>query len=132
MTVEEFIKEHDIKIRDDNHKRIVELFFGCLSSVTGNKKLLPDIIGQLLGIDLSSTFAKTGCFNGVFDDTAPPFENIDFYIRFQNDIRVYINGSILKNEPRKLSCNEYVLIILSDNLSGKIERENDGHYCIII
>ena len=131
MTLEEFIKIHEIKIKNINHKRIVGLFFNYLSSVSGNKRLLPDIISKLLEIDLSSTFAKTGCFNGIFDNTEPPFNDIDFYIKFQNDIRIYIYGSIPNKELKKITDNEFVLIILSDNLSGAIERKNNGHYCII-
>ena len=130
MTFEEFLVFRDVKIKNTNHERIVRLFFGCLESVTGNKRLLPDLFGQLLNIDLSDTKVPTGCFNGIFDGTEPPYEDADFYVRFQNGIGVYVYGSIPCKELKELKNDEYVLIVLSDDLNGNIERKANRHIYI--
>lgn len=82
MTFEEFLKFRDVQIKDEAHKRIAKLFFPYFYSVTGDRRLLPDIIGQLLGIDLSNTITRTACLNGIFDGNIAPYENIDLYIRY--------------------------------------------------
>jgi hypothetical protein len=127
MTFEEFLVFRNVKIKDYNHERVVRLFFGYAASVTGNIRLLPDLLGQLLNIDLSDTTVTTGCFNGIFDGMEPPYENVDFYVRFQNGIRVYVYGSIPYKELKELKNNEYVLIVLSDDLNGYIERKGNRH-----
>jgi len=86
MTYDEFLVFRDVKIKNVHHKRIVKLFFSYLESVTGNKRLLPDLIGQLFNIDLSSATVLAGCFNGISDGTKPPYDDVDFYIRLSNDI----------------------------------------------
>ena len=130
MTFEEFLMFRDVKIKNSNHERIVRLFFCYSASVTGNKRLLPDLLGQLLNIDLSDTTVSTGCFNGVFDGTEPPYKDIDFYVRLQNGISVYAYGSIPYKELKELKNNEYVLIVLSDDLNGNIERKANRHIYI--
>lgn len=130
MTLEEFLVFRDVKIKNPNHERIVRLFFGYAASVTGNIRLLPDLLGRLLNIDLSDTTVPTGCFNDIFDGTEPPYEDVDFYVRLQNGIRVYVYGSIPYRELKKLKNNEYVLIVLSDDLNGNIERKANRHIYI--
>jgi hypothetical protein len=130
MTLEEFLVFRDVKIKNCNHERIVRLFFGYVASVTGNKRLLPDLLGQLLGMDLSDTTVATGCFNGIFDGVEPPYEGVDFYVRLQNGVRVYVYGSIPCKELKELKDNEYVLIMLSDDFSSNIERKAGRHICI--
>jgi len=53
MTFEEFLVFRDVEIKNSNHERIVRLFFGYAASGTGNKRLLPDLFGQLLYDELS-------------------------------------------------------------------------------
>jgi hypothetical protein len=130
MTFEEFLVFRNVKIKNSDHKRIVKLFYVYLQSVTGNKRLLPDLLGRILNIDLSETLVKTGCFNGIFDDTKPPYDNVDFFVRFDNDVRVYIYGSITDKEKKELNNNEYILFILSDALNGNIERNADRYIYI--
>jgi hypothetical protein len=129
MTFEEFLVFRDVKIKNPNHERIVRLFFEYLESVTGNKRLLPNLLGQLLNIDLSDTTVPTGCFNGIFDGTESLSQEVDFYIRCQNGIRIYVYGSI-PNEEKELKYNEYVLIVLSDDLKGNIERKANRYIYI--
>lgn len=109
MTFEEFLVFRDVKIKNSNHERIVRLFFGYAASVTGDNRLLPNLLGQLLNIDLSETTVPTGCFNGI---------------------HVYIYGSIPYKELKELKDNEYVLIVLSDDLNGSIERKANRHIYI--
>ena len=127
MTFDEFLLYRDTKIKNKNHERLAKLFYVYSGSVTGNDRLYPDLISRLLDIDLSSASVKTACLNGIFDGTKPPYDDIDIYIRFNNDIRVFVYGSI-PNEPLKeLDEKEYVLIVLSDNLNGQIERNLNRH-----
>ena len=92
MTVDEFIIFRDVKIKDGNHKRIVQLFYSYLQNVSGDKYLLPSILGKLLGMDLRDDFVITGCFNGVNDDTPAPYGDVDFYIKLSNGIKVFVYG----------------------------------------
>lgn len=133
MTFEEFINFRDVKIKNVAHKRIAELFFPYFYSVTGDRRLLPNLIGQLLGIDLSETVTRTACLNGIFDDSVAPFENVDLYIRFENDVRVFVYGVefIADIATPTLGENEYVLFILADCLFGKMKR-NDNRYVYIL
>jgi len=50
MTVDEFIIFRDVKIKDNDHKRIVQLFYSYLQSVSGDEYLFPSILGKLLGV----------------------------------------------------------------------------------
>ncbi|MFA7673697.1 MAG: hypothetical protein WCY62_07585 [Clostridia bacterium] len=123
MTFEEFLVFRNVKIKNSDHERIVRLFFVYLESITGNKRLLPDLIGQLLDIDLSSTTVPSGCFNGIFDGTEPPYNDVDFYMKLSNDLKIFIYGSIRDHIEKELEDNEYVVFIITDNLSGNIIRK---------
>jgi AbrB family looped-hinge helix DNA binding protein len=127
MTFDEHLLYRDIKIKNENHERIVKLFYGYAGSVTGNSRLYPDLISNLLNIDLSSAHVQTACLNGVLDGTEPPYNDVDLYIKFNNDVRVYVYG-VIPNEPiRKVKDNEYVLIVLADNLNGQANRKPNKH-----
>jgi hypothetical protein len=130
MTFEEFLVFRDVKIKNSNHERIVKLFFGYIASVTGDKRLLPDFLGQLLGMDLSDTTVATGCFNGIFEGVEPPYEGVDFYVRLLNGVRVYVYGSIPYKKLKELKDNEYVLIMLTDDFNSNIERKANRHIFI--
>ncbi len=87
MTFEQFIKQRDIKVRDNEHLRVIKCFYLYLKSVSGNERLLPSVLGKLLGIDLSDVSVITSCFNGVNDGSKPPYDNVDLYIKLNNDIK---------------------------------------------
>jgi len=123
MTFEEFLEIRDVKIKNKEHERIAKLFFLYFYSVTGDKRLLPDLIGQLISIDLSSVVTKTACLNGIYDGSIAPYEDVDLYIRFENYIRVFIYGKIPENDNVILRENEHVLFVLGDSLHGKINRD---------
>lgn len=60
-----------------------------------------------------------------------PFENADLYIRFENDVRVFIYGTMPTIEGIPLRENEFVIFILTDCLFGKIKRNNSGYIYIL-
>lgn len=130
MTLEQFIEFRNTKIRNESHKRVVELFYKYLFSVTGDRRLLPDLIGKLLSIDLSDTVTRTACFNGIFDGSIAPFADVDLYIKFENNIIVYIYGEEHTTENVKLRENEYVIFVLTDNLFGKLYQSDDRYIYI--
>ena len=130
MTYNEFIATRNLKIKNAHHEKIIKLFYPFCQSVCGDATALPSLIGELLDIDLTNTHAVTGCFNGVFDGTVPPFDDVDFYLRFNNDIRVFVYGSLRGKERPKLKNNEYVLFVLGDKLTNKIERTYDRYVII--
>jgi len=68
LNFNEFLLFRDVKVKNFNHERIVALFYVYLESVTGNERLLPDTLGRILDIDLSTTLVSTACFNGIFDN----------------------------------------------------------------
>lgn len=127
MTFEEFLIYRNVAVKNSDHKRIIKMFYKYSGSVSGNNRLLPDIIGRLLNIDTSSYIVSTSCFNGIFDSTEPPYEGVDLYVRFNNDIRIFIYGSIPLSPLKELKDNEYVIFILSDNINGNIERKANGY-----
>jgi hypothetical protein len=79
--------------------------------------MLPDLIGSLLNIDLSETVTRTACFSFIEDGTVAPYENVDLYIRFDNNIRVFVYGEAPAGETAPLRENEYVLTVPADRLS---------------
>ena len=144
MTFEEHLLYRDIKIRNEDHERIVRLFYVYAGSVTGNGRLYPDLVSRLFDVDLSDAEVRTACLNGIFDGTEPPYGNVDLYIKFSNDVRVYVYGSVPK-EPslsgtelplsgtergRELKDNEYVLVVLGSDLDGEITKTADRHVYI--
>lgn len=125
MTYDEFIA--DIKIRNEHHERIAKLFYPYFRCVSGDLHALSKVIGGLIGVDFSNTVMQTGCLNGIFDGSIPPFEDVDLYIRFKNDIRVFVYGAEIASKTIALKENEYILVVLSNTLSGRIE-ERDNRY----
>ena len=126
MTVDEFIIFRDVKIKDGNHKRIVQLFYSYLQSVSGDKYLLPSILGKLLGIDLAGAFVTTGCFNRVNDDTPAPYGEVDFYVKLSNGIKVFVYGT-RPMDSVTLKENEFVIIVNSDTITDNIGRKENRH-----
>lgn len=129
MTVDQFISFKKVKIKDADHKKVVNLFYRYLQSVSGDERLLPSIIGNMLGIDLTDIVVLTGCFNGVNDGTVPPYDNVDLYIKLNNGIKVYIYGRQLDGAV-VLSENEYVVFVNAEEIKNNILRE-DNHYIYI-
>ena len=126
MTVDEFIIFRDVKIKDDDHKRIVRIFYPYLQSVSGDKYLLTSIFGKLLGIDLAEVFVTTGCFNGVNDDTPAPYGDLDFYVKLSNGIKVFVYGRNPMNLVT-LKENEFVIVVNSDTITGNIVKKENRH-----
>lgn len=124
MTVDEFIVWRDVKIKDDNHKRIVRMFYPYLQSVSGDKYLLPSILGKLLGIDLADAFVTTGCFNGVNDDTPAPYGDVDFYIKLSNGMKVFVYGR-KQMDSVTLKENEFVVFVNSDIITDNVVRKEN-------
>jgi len=127
MTFEEFVLYRDIKVRDDVHERIVRTLYSYLSSVSGNNRLLPNLMGHLLGIDASSLTIPSCCFNNNIFDFSPPYDNADCFAVFSNSVRIYIYGRIPKKSLREVYSNEYAVFMLSENLEGVIERKTKNH-----
>ncbi|MBR3768004.1 MAG: GrpB family protein [Clostridia bacterium] len=117
--LEGFIKQRDIKVRNDEHLRVIKCFYLYLRSVSGDERLLPSVLEKLLGIDLTNISVVTACFNGVNDDSKPPCDNVDLYIKLNNGVKVFVYGrkQRLPNVPKE---NEYVIFFISDNLSSNI------------
>ena len=126
MTVDEFIIFRDVKIKDNDHKRIVRIFYPYLQSVSGDKFLMPSILGKLLGMDLRDAFVITGCFNGMNDDTPAPYGDVDFYIKLSNGMKVFVYGK-RQMESVSLKENEFVIFVNSDTITGNIERKETRH-----
>jgi len=126
MTFEEFLIYRDVKIKNFNHERIVRAFYVYLESVTGNSRLLPDLVGRLIDSNTSSLTVKTGCFNGIFDGTKPPYDDVDFYIKLSNDLCLFIYGSVPLKPLIELSNNEYALFMLSNDINGCMERKGNN------
>ena len=47
-----------------------------------------------------------GCFNGNFDGIEPPYKDVDFYIRLQNDICIYVYGLIPHDDVKELNYGQ--------------------------
>ena len=131
MTFEEFVRFREVQIRDLTHERIVRLFFSYLASVSGEGRRLPELVGGLLDIDLSKANATTGCFGGMPEGEVAPYENVDFYIRFDSDIRVFVYGAVPCVELKLLGEDEYVLFVLGNELSSSAESGSAGHFCLL-
>lgn len=129
MEFDEFIKLRDIKIRDNEHLRVIKCFYPYLHSVSGDEQLLPSLIGNILGVDLSNVTVETACFNGVNDDSNPPYVNVDLYIKFNNDIKVFVYGRQPKNLI-DLKENEYTIYLLVDEIISNIKKTENHHIFI--
>lgn len=129
MKLEEFIKQRDIKVRNNEHLRVIKCFYPYLRSVSGNEHLLPSVIEKILGIDLSNISVVTACFNGVNDGSQPPYNNVELYIKLNNDIKVFVYG---KNQDSltDLKENEYVIYLLASDISDSIKQIADNHILI--
>lgn len=129
MEFDEFIKQKDIIIRDNEHLKVIKCFYPYLRSVSGDEQLLPSLIGNVLGIDLSNFTVETACFNGVNDGSDPPYINVDIYIKFNNNIKVFVYGRQPKNIV-DLRENEYVIFLLADEIISKITKAESHHIFI--
>lgn len=129
MELDKFIQERGIKVRDTEHLKVIKCFYPYLRSVSGDEHLLPSLLENVLGIDLSNVSVITACFNGVNDSSKPPYDNVDLYIKLSNDVKVFVYGR--KNEQiTNLKENEYVIFFLSNDLSGNITHLKNNYIII--
>lgn len=129
MTLEQFIKQRDIKVRNDEHLRVIKCFYSYLRSVSGDEHLLPLVIGKMLDIDLTDVSIVTACFNGMNDGSKPPYDNVDLYIKLNNDIKVFIYGR-KPEHLAELKENEYAIFFLSNDLTDNIIKTENHHIFI--
>lgn len=129
MILEEFIKNRDIKVRDNEHLRVVKCFYYYLRSVSCDERLLPSVLEKLLGIDLTDVSVITACFNGINDDSQAPYDNVDLYIKLNNDIKVFVYGR-KQEHLTELKENEYVIFLLSNALLDNITYSENNHIII--
>lgn len=129
MILEEFIKQRDIKVRNDEHLRVIKCFYLYLRSISDDERLLPSVLGKLLGIDLTDVSIVTACFNGVNDGSKPPYDNVDLYIKLNNDIKVFVYGR-KQERLTDLKENEYVIFFISNDMSDSITRSENNHIII--
>lgn len=129
MNFDEFIKLRDIIIKDNEHLKVIKCFYSYLRSVSGDEQLLPSLLGNILGVDLSNITVETACFNGINDGSQPPYDDVDLYINLSNDIKVYVYGR--KQEHLvELKENEYVICLLADEIISKITKSESHHIFI--
>ena len=129
MELNEFIKLKNIIVRDNVHLRVIKCFYPYLRSVSGDEHLLPSVLGKLLGIDLTDVSVITACFNGVNDDSQLPYDNVDLYIKLNNDIKVFVYGR-KQEHLTELKENEYVIYLLSSDISDNITQTSNHHIFI--
>lgn len=129
MKFDEFIKQKDIKIRDNEHLRVIKCFYPYLRSVSGDEQLLLLLVGNILGIDLSNVTVETACFNGVNDGSQPPYDNVDLYIKFNNDIKVFVYGRKLEH-LYELKDNEYVIFLLANEIKSNVIKTGNNYIYI--
>ena len=131
MELNEFIKLKNIIVRDNEHLRVIKCFYPYLRSVSGEEHLLPSALEKILGIDLTDVSVVTACFNGVNDGSKPPYDNVDLYIKLNNGIKVFVYG---KKQERitDLKGNEYVIFLLSSDLSGNITHTKKIHQYVTL
>ena len=131
MELNEFIKLKNIIVRDNEHLRIIKVFYPYLRSVTGDEHLLSSVLEKLLGIDLSEISVVTACFNGVNDGGKSPYDNVDLYIKLNNGIKVFVYGK-KTGAHTDLKGNEYVIFLLSSDLSGNITHTKKIHQYVTL
>lgn len=129
MILEEFIKQRDIKVRDDDHLRVIKYFYPYLRSVSGDEHLLPSVIGRMIDIDLTDVLVVTACFNGDNDGSKPPYDNVDLYIKLNNNIKVFVYGR-KQEHLTELKENEYVIYLLLSDISDNITQTSNHHIFI--
>ncbi len=129
MNLEEFIKQRDIKVRDNEHLKVIKCFYPYLRSVSGDEHLLPSVIGKMLDIDLTDVSVITACFNGANDGSKMPYDDVDLYIKLHNGIKVFVY-SRKKKQLTDLKENEYVIFFLSNDLTGNITQTKNHHILI--
>ncbi len=129
MKFDEFVKLRDIKIRDNEHLKIIKCFYPYLRSVSGDEHLLPSLIGNVLGVDLSNVTVETACFNGVNDGSKPPYDKVDLYLKFSNNIKAFVYGRKLEHLD-ELKENEHVICLLADKITSNIIKTENN--CIFI
>lgn len=129
MKFDEFIKQKNIKIRDNEHLKVIKCFYPYLRSVSGDEQLLPLLVGNILGIDLSNVTVETACFNGINDGSQPPYDDVDLYINLSNDIKVYVYGR-KQEHIVELKENEYVICLSADEIISKITKAESHHIFI--
>lgn len=131
MELSEFIKQRNIKVKNNVHLRVIKCFYPYLRSVSGDEHLLPSVLEKILDIDLTDISVITACFNGAKDGSQSPCNNVDFYIKLSNDVKVFVYGK--KQEIlTDLKGNEYVIILLSSDLSGNITHTEKIHQYVIL
>ena len=126
MTFEEFVKLHSIQIRDNEHLKVIKCFYTYLRSVSGDERLLPSALEKILDIDLTDVSVVTACFNGVNDGSKPPYDNVDLYIKLNNDIKIFVYG---RNQEYvvELKENEYVVCLVADEITNDIKSNGNQH-----
>ena len=130
MDFDTFIKLRDIKIREADHLKVVKSFYPYLRSVSGDAGLLPSTLEKMLGIDLTDISVVTACFNGVNDGSKAPYDNVDLYIKLNNDIKVFVYG---RNQENVVELKENNITI-ADTESAAIAYicKANNIECIII
>ncbi|MBE6756130.1 MAG: hypothetical protein E7555_06720 [Ruminococcaceae bacterium] len=131
MELNEFIKLKNIIVRDNEHLRVIKGFYPYLRSVSGDEHLLPSVLEKILGIDLSDVSVVTACFNGVNDGSQSPYDNVDLYIKLNNDMKVFVYGRKQKYLA-ELKENEHAIFLLSNCLSGCITHTKNNHFVMKI
>ena len=129
MTFEEFVRLHSIQIRDNEHLKVIKCFYQCLRSVSGDESLLPAVLERILGINFTGASVITACFNGVNDGSKPPYDNVDLYIKLNNDIKIFVYGRN-QEDIVVLKENEYVICLVADETTNDIKR-NENHHIFI-
>lgn len=129
MNLEEFIKQRDIKVRNDKHLRVIKCFYPYLRSVFGDEHLLPSVLEKILGVNLSDVSVVTACFNGINDGSQLPYDNVDLYIKLNNGIKVFVYGR-KQEHLTELKENEYVICLLASDISVNITQTEHHHIFI--
>ena len=129
MELNDFIKLKNIIVRDNVHLRVIKCFYPYLRSVSDDEHLLPSVIGKMLALDLTDVSVDTACFNGVNDGSKPPYDNVDLYIKLNNEIKVFVYGRKLERLD-ELKENEYVICLLADEITSNINQTDNPHIYI--
>jgi hypothetical protein len=102
LTYDELVTACEIKVRDENHERIIKMFYSYSRRVSGKIGLWAEVMSKILGVDFSGVTMTTGCFNGVNDGSIPPYSNPDCCIKMSDGMRVYIYGTVQYGELKQL------------------------------